>query len=141
MIGDNRNHGGEYPGSDAKKDESCSAAFSDQPYRTIFQKMRTDVAIKQNQMDATVHSAELIHTILTENQRYDCCGLKPRLLEGNTYAHWLLISHTILLTQFLPDGGPDHRLPKEKYCGFLFSSKIKIENFRLDVGGTTFVVV
>ena len=67
MIGDSRNHGGQYPGSHAEKDESCSAAFSDQPYRTIFSKMRTDVAIKQNQMDATLHLVELIHKILTEN--------------------------------------------------------------------------
>ena len=40
MIGDNRHNGGQYPGSHAKKDESCSAAFSDQPYRTIFPRRR-----------------------------------------------------------------------------------------------------
>ena len=62
-----------------------------------FSKMRTDVGIKQNQMDATIHSAELIHKILTES-----CGLKHRLLEGHTYDHWLLTSYSVLLTQFLP---------------------------------------
>ena len=38
------------------------------------------MAIKQCQMDATVPSAILIHRMLTENQRYDCCDLKHCLL-------------------------------------------------------------